>query len=83
MKITKVLKHGNPRWRVNEPYGPDGKRPAVAALLARADASAPAAYNALAPDGRFAAPLKDSGGNLTWQSNPKIENKQLAPTAMS
>ena len=36
MKITKVLKHGNPRWRVNEPYGPDGKRPAVAALPWRA-----------------------------------------------
>ena len=26
MKITKVLKHGNPRWRVNDPNGPDGKR---------------------------------------------------------
>lgn len=26
MKIKKVMKHGKPRWRVNDPHGPDGKR---------------------------------------------------------
>ena len=59
------------------------RKQAVAALMERADASAPAAYNALAPDGRFAAQLKDSGGNLTWKPNPETENKQLAVAANS
>lgn len=54
---------------------------AVAALMARA--SAPAAYNALAPDGRFAAQLKDNGGKLTWKPNHETENKQFAVAANS
>lgn len=26
MKVTKVMKHGKTRWRVNNPHGPNGKR---------------------------------------------------------
>lgn len=54
------------------------RKAAVAALCARARCSAPAAYNALAPDGRFAAQLKADGTDLTWQPNPKTETEQIS-----
>ncbi len=43
------------------------RKQAVAAVRLRAGVSAAAAYNALAPEGRFKAHLAEAGGNLTWQ----------------
>ena len=57
------------------------RKAAVAALCARAGCSVPAAYNALALDGRFGPQLKPDGATLTWQPNP--ETKQLAAFAIS
>lgn len=44
------------------------RKEAVAALMARVGCSVAAAYNALAPEGRFKAALIESDGKLTWQS---------------
>ena len=43
------------------------RKQAVAALRLRAGVSVAAAYNALAPEGRFKAHLTETGGNLTWR----------------
>lgn len=43
------------------------RKEAVAALVARADCSIAAAYNALASDGRFQANLAEADGKLTWR----------------
>jgi hypothetical protein len=45
------------------------RKEAVAALSARAKVSVAAAYNALAPDGRFKANLAEAGGKLTWRES--------------
>jgi integrase len=43
------------------------RKDAVAALVARAGVSVAAAYNALSPEGRFAARLATANGKLTWR----------------
>jgi len=47
------------------------RKEAVAALRSRVGCSVAAAYNALAPDGRFKAHLVEVGGNLTWRQEAK------------
>lgn len=61
------------------------RKKAVAALCSRVGCSVAAAYNALSPDGRFGAQLKETNGNLTWKKTApeNLETKQLAPAAIS
>ena len=44
------------------------RKEAVPALMTRAGCSVAAAYNALAPEGRFKASLIESNGKLVWQA---------------
>lgn len=47
------------------------RKQAVAALRLKAPVSVAAAYNALAPDGRFKAHLTEADGLLTWRQETK------------
>ena len=61
------------------------RKEAVAALTAKAAVSIAAAYNALAPEGRFKAHLGEADGKLTWRqaSKPTEAKEPLFPVIIS
>src|SRR5204862_1406674 len=57
------------------------RKDAVAALTAAAMCSVAAAYNALSPEGRFAAHLVEVDGKLTWRNGAAATGRDRATAA--